>query len=189
MSLEKVLLTRRSVRNFLPRELTLEQISQLLWAAQGFSDPSGLRTAPSAGALYPLEIYLVTLQALYHYHPRNHQLKLHKRGDVRNGLYEAAWRQEAIIQAPVTLAIAAVYQRTAKKYGKERGERYVHLDCGHAAQNILLQAVNMGLGSVPIGAFTDARVKEVLSLPEDQEPIYLLPVGYPKREISHLTKD
>jgi SagB-type dehydrogenase family enzyme len=180
LSLEEALFGRRSIRDFTPQELSLDQISQLLWAAQGITHPSGLRTAPSAGALYPLEIYVVTPQAVYLYRPLGHRLSLHKPGDQRRGLYESALRQEAVLEAPATVVLTAVFQRTIQKYGALRSPRYIYLEAGHAAQNVLLQAVAMGLGSVPIGAFQDARVKDVLSLPDDHEPVYLLPVGYPE---------
>ena len=179
MTLEEALAKRRSVRAFSGEALTLEELGQLLWAAQGITHPAGLRTSPSAGALYPLEVYAVTPDAVYHYVPQGHRLELHLRGDMRLPLYEAALQQDAVADAPATIVIAAVYARTASKYGNERSPRYVHLEAGHAAQNILLQAVALELGAVPIGAFDDDHVKKALQLPDDQEPLYLIPTGHP----------
>lgn len=179
LSLEEVLARRRSVREFTTQELTMEELGQLLWAAQGITDPAGLRTAPSAGALYPLETYAVTPEGVYGYRPQAHRLVMQLSGDLRDELATAALNQPVVGDAPVVIVIAAVYQRTAQKYGQERGTRYVHLEAGHAAQNILLQAVALDLGGVPIGAFFDGDVQEVLALPSDQMPLYLIPVGHP----------
>lgn len=180
LSLEEALSGRRSVREFAPDPLTREQVSQLLWAAQGVTDPAGLRTAPSAGALYPLEVYAVLPEGTYHYSPAGHSLTLVTAGDRRTALWQAALRQEAVRQAPAVFLIAAVYERTEHKYGRERTPRYVHLEAGHAAQNLLLQAVALGLGGVPIGAFDDEGVQSALPLPADQRPLYLIPVGRPR---------
>lgn len=180
LSLEEALARRRSVREFTEEGLSLEEIGQLLWAAQGITDPAGLRTAPSAGALYPLELYIATPQGMYHYEPGSHRLTLQAPGDSRPALYAAAYRQEAILQAPAVIVIAGVYARTAQKYGAERSPRYVHLEAGHAAQNVLLQAVALELRAVPIGAFDDESVRRALGLKIDQQPLYLIPVGNPK---------
>ncbi len=125
-----------------------------------------------------LEVYVVLPEAVYHYRPHPHELHLHLRSDRRQALYEAALAQEAVLKAPVVLVITAVYRRTAERYG-DRALRYVHMEVGHAAQNVLLQAVSLGLGSVPIAPFDDDRVREVLALPADHAPLYLLPVGHP----------
>lgn len=178
LSFEEVLAKRRSLRQFSDDPLTLEQIGQLLWAAQGITHPAGLRSAPSAGALYPLEVYAVTQQAVYHYLPQDHCLSVQIQGDARAALYEAALKQGAVREAPAVIVIAAVYARTVKKYGEERSPRYVHLEAGHAAQNILLQAVALDLGAVPIGAFYDDQVQQVLELPPDHQPLYLIPTGH-----------
>lgn len=180
LTLEEALAKRRSVRAFGGRPLALEELGQLLWAAQGITHPAGYRTAPSAGALYPLEVYVVTEAGAYHYDPLEHCLDLHRQGDLRPELYVAALEQESVLEAPAVFVIAAVYERTERKYGRERSPRYVHLEAGHAAQNLLLQAAALELGAVPIGAFGDAAVKEALSLPEDQQPLYLIPVGQPE---------
>jgi SagB-type dehydrogenase family enzyme len=178
--LEEALLRRRSVREFKNTPLTTAELGQLLWATQGITNERGFRTAPSAGALYPLETYVATADGLFHYDPQGHQLWAVSQEDARQGLYDAALRQEPVLQAPAVFVLTAVYDRTAQKYGTERGPRYVHLEAGHAAQNLLLEAVVLGLGAVPIGAFEDQRVQEVLGLPADHEPLYLIPVGHPR---------
>lgn len=179
VSLEEALTRRRSIREFREEGLSSAEISQLLWAGQGITDPRGLRTAPSAGALYPLELYAATGEGVYHYLSQGHRLAILSPEDMRLGLWEAGLKQGALREAPAIIVIAAVYARTEGKYG-DRAERYVHLEAGHAAQNILLQATALDLGAVPIGAFYDQEVQEVLGLPSDQEPLYLIPVGYPR---------
>jgi len=184
LSLEEALSRRRSLRSYRKEPLELQELSQLLWAAQGITDPRGFRTAPSAGALYPLEIYVAVGEVkglkpgLYRYHPSGHLLEEMAEGDKRRLLAEAALRQPWVREAPVVFCIAAVYQRTTKKYGR-RGIRYVHMEAGHAAQNLCLQAVALGLGGVTVGAFDDQQVKEILGLPSDHHPLYLIPVGRP----------
>jgi SagB-type dehydrogenase family enzyme len=178
VSLEESLVRRRSVRAFTDQTLTSEQLSQLLWAAQGITNPQGFRTAPSAGALYPLELYVISADGFYHYRPEGHRLVPLASTDLRPAVWEVGLKQDALRDAPVVFLICAVYERTAVKYG-ERATRYVHMEVGHAAQNLLLQAVAMGLGGVPIGAFYDDQLKAALSLPEDHEPLYLLSVGHP----------
>lgn len=179
LSLEEALARRRSVREYGSRPLTWEEIGQLLWAAQGITSPQGFRTAPSAGALYPLEIYVVLPEGVYHYLPQAHQLRRTAAGDRRAALGDAAVRQRPVYEAPAVFVIAGVYQRTAAKYG-QRAERYVHLEAGHAAQNLLLQAVALDLGAVTIGAFYDDQVRAVLGLRADETPLYLIPVGAPR---------
>jgi SagB-type dehydrogenase family enzyme len=178
-SLEQALSARHSVRSFSAQTLTWVEISQLLWAAQGITRDWGARTAPSAGALYPLEIYVSTATGVYHYLPQGHQAIGIQDADAREGLWQAGLKQDAIRQAPTVFIITATYERTSGKYG-DRAVRYVHLEAGHAAQNLLLQAVALGLGGVPIGAFDDAKVQAVLGLPEAQKPLYLIPIGYPE---------
>jgi SagB-type dehydrogenase family enzyme len=180
MSLTETLARRRSVREFSPRPLTLEQLGQLLWAAQGITSDDGGRTAPSAGALYPLEVYAITPSGMYHYHPRGHRLERHSRNDLRAALAGAALNQTAVSDAAAVFVIAADYQRTAAKYGPARSPRYVHLEAGHAAQNLLLQAVALGLGGVPVGAFEDEQVRKLLSLSGAEQPVYLVAVGHPR---------
>jgi SagB-type dehydrogenase family enzyme len=162
--------------------LTLQEVSQLLWAAQGITDPRGFRTAPSAGGLYPLEIYLVVGEVeildrgVYRYRPQGHILVKVLDGDRRTGLAETALGQAWVREAAIDIVIVAVYERTAVKYG-DRGIRYVHMEAGHAAQNLCLQATAIGLGTVTIGAFHDEQVKEVLRSLEDEQPLYVMPVG------------
>jgi SagB-type dehydrogenase family enzyme len=180
MSLEEAIARRRSVREFSPDLLTEQELSQLLWSAQGMTDPAGYRAAPSAGALYPLEIYAAMPSGFYHYEVREHQLTRLTDRDLRSAIYRAALEQEAVLQAPVDFVITAVYVRTERKYGEERGPRYVHLEAGHAAQNMLLQAVALGLGAVPIGAFHDGTLQKALALPADHTPLYVIPVGHPR---------
>lgn len=178
VTLADALSDRRSVREFQDVALELDDVSQLLWAIQGLTSDSGQRTAPSAGGLYPLEVYLVTAEGRFHFDPRDHQLQELAAGDVRDSLAAAALDQECVRQAPATFVISAVVGRTEQKYG-DRAERYVKLEAGHAAQNLLLQAVGLELGAVPVGAFRDDQVAEVMGLPADHEPLYLIPVGHP----------
>jgi len=181
-SVEEALLERRSVRNYVDEPLTLAEVSQLLWAAQGITSSSGGRTAPSAGALYPLEVYLLAGEishlpaGIYHYAPGEHTLTLTIEGDQRQALYEAALSQSAVKDAAAIIIITAVYERTMVKYG-ERGKQYVHMEVGCAAQNIYLQAVALDLGTVFIGAFHDDQVKRLLRLGEDEIPLGIMPVG------------
>lgn len=186
VSLEQAIKKRRSERDFQDRALTLRQISQILWAAQGITEERGFkRAAPSAGALYPLELYLVVkkvegLEAgVYHYHPANHTLGLILRGNYQTPLAKACLGQMFIADAPVSLVMAAEYERTTAKYGK-RGLRYVHIEVGHVGENVCLQVVASGLGTVTIGAFWDEEVSRSLSLPRNYKPLYVLPVGYVK---------
>lgn len=178
-SLEEVIDRRRSVRKFLTRKLSLEQISQLLWSAQGITGRSNnRRTAPSAGGIYPVRLYLATADALFQYFPDTHALEQLRNGDIRPILASAAFGQEFLVQAPVTVILITAYDKIRNHYG-ERGVRYADMEAGHIAQNIHLQATALGLGSVPTGAFSAAPVKELLNIPENEEPVYLIPVGYP----------
>ncbi len=177
-TLEWTLDQRRSVRTFLRRDLSPAQIGQLLWAAQGLNAAGG-RTSPSAGARYPLEVYAVTADGVGHYDPARHRLEPTLHRDIRAELARAALGQDFLAVAPLTIVLCAVFERVASRYGKARGERYVLFEVGHAAQNVLLQAVALGLGSVPVGAFRDEEVHRLLEVPPDQPPLYLLPVGYP----------
>jgi SagB-type dehydrogenase family enzyme len=179
-SLEEVIAARRSVRRFKSEALSAEQISQLCWAAQGITDQArGYRTCPSAGATYPLELYVVTAGGVDHYRPAGHALERHRDGDLRRALQEASLHQTFVGQAPATFVITAVVPRTERRY-RERAMRYVHMEVGHCGQNILLQAVALGLGAVPVGAFHDEDVAKALSLPPEHAPLYLIPVGVPE---------
>ncbi|MBU0574744.1 MAG: SagB/ThcOx family dehydrogenase [Proteobacteria bacterium] len=177
MSLEEALKKRESVRSFSSDPLTKEDLSQLLWAVQGITRNWGARTAPSAGALFPLEIYVVLKEGFFRYSPKGHNLVRIMQQDLRNTLSKAALGQNCIGEAPAVFVIAAVYERTSRKYGN-RAERYVKMEAGHAGQNLLLQAVSLGLGAVPVGAFQDEQVQQALHLPVNHEPLYLIPVGW-----------
>ncbi len=180
--IEKVLLNRRSVRSYKDEPLALKEVSRLLWAAQGITDPRGFRTAPSAGALYPLEVYVVIgnvnelLKGIYKYTPNTHELMRILKGDKRTELCRAALDQEPVKYAPIVIIFSAVYKRTTVKYG-ERGIRYVHIEVGHAAQNVFLQAISLNLGAVVIGAFYDEEVKKILNMPIKEQPLYIIPIG------------
>jgi SagB-type dehydrogenase family enzyme len=177
ISLEEVLSKRRSIRAFDSAALALEEIGQLLWAAQGVTQKNdGRRTAPSAGALYPLEMYVSLESGVYHYLPRSHEIVRIRETDVHKEIWRAALRQESVREAPAVFVIAGVFERTTWKYG-ERGRQYVYLEAGHAAQNLLLQATALDLGAVPVGAFLDEQVEKFLKLPANQRALYLLPVG------------
>ncbi len=181
-SLEQLLAQRRSIRDYQATALELAEIGQLLWAAQGITHLQGLRAAPSAGALYPLELYVVTgrieglAQGVYHYDPRHHQLMKTSDGDLRDALARAALSQGWIKHASAVIVFTADYERTTRKYGK-RGKRYVHIEVGHAAQNLFLQSESFGLATVVVGAFNDDEVARVLRLPADLQPLLLMPVG------------
>ena len=182
MSLEETLLKRRSIRDYTDQPLTLFEVSQLLWAAQGVTTEWGGRTAPSAGALYPLETYLVVgkvkdlAPAVYQYLPKKHQLVKVLDGDLRAELAKAALGQSWVREGAINIVFTAIYERTTGKYG-ERGIRYVHMEVGHAAQNVYLQAVALELGTVVVGAFNDQQVIEILNLPVNEHPLYIMPVG------------
>lgn len=176
VSLEAALAKRQSARTFARSALTREQIAQLLWAAQGVNRSGGRRTAPSAGALYPLEVYVVTHKGVFRYQPKEHRLAFVREGDVRGALHSAALSQDAVKGAPAVFVISAEYARTRRKYGG-RAERYAHLEAGHAAQNLLLQAAALDLAAVPIGAFKDAAVQQALGCSTEHAPLYVIPVG------------
>ena len=185
VTLDSALRARRSVREFTSDALPIDDLGQLLWASQGGIRRGEGRTVPSAGGLYPIEVYVAVGRVrgldpgVYHYDPREHALTLVRSGDQRRALAAAALRQDWMEQAPAIIAIAALYARTTVKYG-ERGRRYVHIEVGHAAQNVYLEATALGLGTTLVGAFNDARVARVLGLPPDVEPLGLLPLGRPR---------
>jgi len=179
MPLAEALAARRSIRQFAPTPLTPPQLGQLCWAAQGITDAQGKRTAPSAGALYPVELFVVTPAGVQHYKPQTHTLEPHLPGDLRPDLSRAALSQDTAANAPAVFVISAEVSRTAVKYGP-RAERYCFLEAGHVAQNILLQATALELCGVPMGAFEDAEVARVLKLPPGFQPLYLVAVGQAK---------
>jgi SagB-type dehydrogenase family enzyme len=181
-SVSALLQQRRSVREYRDVPLSLRDLGRLLWAAQGITHPQGYRTAPSAGALYPLELYVAVgrveglTEGVYHYDPDKHQLNMIAPGDQREAIARAALGQSWIADAAAVVAFTAVYARTARKYGG-RSERYVHIEVGHAAQSLFLQAEELGVGTVDVGAFNDNDVARLLQLPADTEPVLLMPVG------------
>lgn len=185
VSIEQSLLQRRSIRSYSNDPLTLQEVAQLLWAAQGITGSGGLRTAPSAGALYPLEVYVVcgNVQGLpsgiYVYKPDEHELIRIVDGDRRAVLAEAALGQSFVKEGDIAFVFTAVYKRTTGKYG-DRGIRYVHIEAGHAAQNLCLQATALDLGAVTVGAFYDKEVTKLLNLPDGEQPLYIIPVGRKK---------
>jgi SagB-type dehydrogenase family enzyme len=184
VSVEEALKKRRTVRQFSNKGLDLAQVSQLLWGTDGVSDPRGLRTAPSAGATYPLEVYLVVGErgvnwlppGLYHYRPDTHSLELNQKGDLRAAVVRASLHQTWMAEAPVMVVFAAEYRRCTARYG-DRGIRYTHMEVGHAGQNLFLQAEALGLACGIVGAFQDRTVKEILHLPQQHEPLLIMPVG------------
>jgi SagB-type dehydrogenase family enzyme len=184
MSLEETISRRRSVREYKGEPLSFSQLSQVLWAAQGLTDSRGLRAAPSAGATYPLDVFIFIGRdgveglepGIYHYDVANHSLSLHKEGDQRRVLSIAALDQEFIAQAPVDLVICATLERTSRYYGR-RAERYVHMEVGHAGENVSLQAVALGLVTVMIGAFDDEKVSAAMDLAKEVKPLYIIPLG------------
>jgi len=190
ISLETALESRRSRRNFQDKAISLEQLSQILWAAYGITSPNsnsesrgGLRTTPSAGALYPLEIYVIVgnienlAPGVYKYISETHEIMRVIDGDIRSELSEAVVNSNMVLEAPITIFYSAIFDRTTDTYG-ERGRNYVYIELGHSAQNIYLQVETLGLGTVAVGAFTDDEVKRILKLPANETPLYIMPIGY-----------
>lgn len=181
-SIEEALFARRSVREYSEEPMTLAQVSQLCWAAQGITGEYGFRTAPSAGGLYPLKVYVVAgnvdglAAGVYVYDPASHSLAKILDGDLRRDLMEVTLDQAWVGQAALDIVITGDYDVVGVKYG-ERGVRYTHLEAGHAAQNICLQCVGLKLGTVTIGAFDDAGIQKTLGIPENETPLYVMPVG------------
>jgi SagB-type dehydrogenase family enzyme len=184
VSVEQALKSRRTIRRFANNPLTQTQLAQLLWAAYGVTDPRGLRSAPSAGALYPLDIYAVVGErqvpglaaGVYHYLPEKHALDPGKSGDLRAAVAKASLHQAWMAEAPVMLLITGEYRRCQVKYG-DRGIRYTYMESGHAGQNIFLQAEALGLGAGIVGAFENAAISQTLALPPAHDPLLIMPVG------------
>ena len=175
-SLEQALRQRRSQRSFRPDPLPQAVVGQLLWAGQGVTAADGKRAAPSAGALYPLELYVVTADAVLHYVPAGHVVERRAAADLRPQLQAAALDQPAVGAAPAVLVVAAVPDRTRRKYGTW-ADSFVDREAGHVAQNILLQATVLDLAAVPIGSVDPHRAAAVLGLPPGEHVVYLIPVG------------
>ena len=182
VSTEETLVKRRSVRDYTHEPLTLTEVSQLLWAAQGTTSDGIYRAAPSAGALYPLEVYMIVgnvedlAAGVYQYKPKGHELVMILEGDMRSRLTDAALGQGPVGNAAIDIVLTSVYDRITRKYG-DRGVRYALIELGHVGQNICLQATAMDLGSVCIGAFYDEQVRALLKLPEEEAPLYIIPIG------------
>lgn len=196
-SLEKALLQRRSYRAYKKTPLSIWEISQLLFAGQGVID-GDRRTVPSAGALFPIEVYLVAGKikripaGIYKYQPQTHQLIKILGRDKREELAKAAFSQPWVKEAPATIVICGNFETTTRKYG-ERGKRFVIIEVGHVAQNICLQSTSLNLGSVCIGGFDDEKIRNLLNLEKEPRPFYLIPVGktfknYPKKEAEIIEK-
>jgi SagB-type dehydrogenase family enzyme len=186
--LEKTIKSRRTIRSFSSRGITLKDFSQLLWAAQGIIEEGGFRRAvPSGGALYPIDVYALVGEngvdeiesGVYHFNPGTHEITLVKEGDSRRELAKAALSQTWMAEAPVTLIITAEYSRSSSKYG-ERGMRYSMMEAGHVGQNVFLQAEALGLGAGIVGAFNDREVVWVAKLGQGHEPLLIMPVGHKK---------
>ena len=176
VSVEKAMAQRRSIRTYKDEPLSLAQVSQILWAAQGITDPkSGKRTAPSAMASYFLELYLISgdvsdlPQGMYKYRAEGHQLVEIEKGDVKARLFEAAG-QAPIKSAPAALIITGDSERSKKP-------EWMHLEAGHAAQNVYLQAVSLELGTVVMAGFKPEEVAKALNIPEEEKVIYIMPLG------------
>jgi SagB-type dehydrogenase family enzyme len=182
ISVEEAIKMRRSVRDYTNESITLEDLSQLLWAAQGITGKSRGRAAPSAGATYPLELYAVVERVsgldpgVYHYVPKDHSIECFLSGSYNPSLSAASLNQPSVRDAAVNIVFAAMYERTVARYG-DRGMRYVHIDAGHASENVYLQCGSLSLGTVAVGAFDDVNVKQVLKLKEEESPLYIMPVG------------
>ena len=185
-SIEEVIALRRSIREYLNKPLKIEDLAQILWAAQGITEPSlTLRSAPSAGATYPLEIYILSKnvknlkKGIYKYLPTYHSLKLIREGDYSYNLYQACLYQDWVLNAAANLIITAIYERTTYRYGA-RGIRYVYMEAGHVGQNIYLQAAALNIGTVAIGAFYDEEVENIIQVSNQEKVIYIFPLGYKK---------
>ncbi len=187
VSFEEVLYKRRSIRRFKKGLLSLHQVSQLLWAAYGMTDKRGFKTTPSAGATYPLIIYLITgdvedlQRGVYKYLPEEHSLLKILDGDIRDDLMKASLRQKFISEAQISIVIVADFKRATNYYG-ERGIMYVHMEAGHSGQNIYLQAESLNLGTVAVGAFDENGVSKILNLPKNEKVLYIFPVGIKLKE-------
>jgi SagB-type dehydrogenase family enzyme len=184
ISVMEAIRQRRSVRYFSEESISLPELAGILFAAQGITSETGYRAAPSAGATYPLSILIVAENVdslepgIYRFDPEENTLTTMQTGYFQSNLARAALGQQCISSAPVTIAITANYRSTTSVYGN-RGVMYVHMEAGHVSQNIYLQCTALGLGTVAIGAFTNGAVAEVLSLEENETPLYIMPVGRP----------
>lgn len=192
VSVEAALKNRRSIRTYLDKPLTLEEVSQLLWSAYGITMTrekmppflrGGFRTAPSAGARYPLDIYLAAFNVtglpagIYWYDSERHRLLRLAEGDRRAEVSGACFDQPQFKTAAAAIAYSAVFERSMSKYGKRGRERYVCMDLGHSAENVYLQSYALDIGTCAIGAFTDVAMKLAFKMTRAEEPLYIMPVG------------
>lgn len=188
LTVEKAIFNRKSVRDYKKEALTLQEVSQLLWAAggatvDGVTGPT--RAYASAGGIYPLEIYLVAGKVtglesgVYHYIWDKHSLELVKKGDVRGELSKAAYDQVVILNAPASIVVTAIYSKTTQKYGSKGATNYVPMDTGHLGENVHLEAESLGLGTVMLGAFVEDRVSAAIGVKGEEVPMYVMPVGRP----------
>jgi SagB-type dehydrogenase family enzyme len=186
VSVEAAIANRRSRREYGGRALSRDELGQLLWAAQGITErTTGFRAAPSAGALYPLEVYVVVgdpgvedvERGVYRYRSEDHELARGSTRSVQSELRAAALDQEYVGAAAIDIVVCAVDERTTQKYGERGRRRYVPMEAGHAGENLYLQAESLGLATVSIGAFRDERVREIVGAPANQRPLYIFPVG------------
>jgi SagB-type dehydrogenase family enzyme len=182
ISLEKAMTLRRSVRSYSDAPMDIFEVSQILWAAQGITNERGFRTAPSAGATFPLETYLLVnnvsnlKKGLFHYSPKDNSIRMLRDEDLSSELMKACLSQSMIKDGGIVVIFSAIFERTTARYG-DRGIRYVHNEIGHASQNVHLQAAALDLGTVVIGAYRDEEVEAILNLGEDIKVLYLMPVG------------
>jgi SagB-type dehydrogenase family enzyme len=176
MSLNEALATRRSIRSYTDAKITMEEISQLLWSAQGVTSDKGQRTAPSAFGQYFLRLYVARPEGFFEYIPASHSLQQLSSKDIRAALST----QDTVKKAPIVFLIAGEYERAAKTTQKEVAHKLVNLEAGHAAQNLLLQATALKLGAVSVGGVDAKQTAAAAALPAEITPIYLLPVGHPK---------
>ncbi len=181
-SLIEALAARRSVRRYTPGGVCLAEVSLLLYSAQGATHPKGFRCVPSAGALFPLELFLISGECpeldpgVYRYIPQEHALQATAQGDKRGDVAAACLNQAWMAQAQIMIGVCAVYSRITDRYG-QRGEQYVHMEVGAAGQDIGLAAAAMGLGTVMVGAFNDVSVQQVLGARGEEHPLLIMPVG------------
>ncbi len=182
IGLEEAIKERRSVREYTGENITLEELSMLLWSGQGITSDWGGRAAPSAGALYPIELYVVPNRVegvycgIYRYVPQEHKLVLVREGDFGEEVAAAALEQKWVRDAAAVIVMTAVRERTASKYG-DASDRYIAMEAGHISENILLEATSLGLGAVPVGGFVPGEMDSVLGLEDGENSLYITAVG------------
>ncbi len=179
-SLEAILASRRSSREFSEKKLSRATIGQLAWATQGVTSPEGGRTSPSAGSLYPLELYVATVDGIFRYVPGDHALELLDDRNLRAEIHAACKSQQVIRDAAAVFVLSAIYARTNEVYKGGRAPVFVHVEAGHAAQNFLLQAAALGLAACPIGGFDSKKLQQIMGMGKGEYALYALPVGHPQ---------